>query len=158
MADRRHQWAQNMQPRPLTSAHLSTTTFAVYYPSHQLCLIESGDNGHRLHHEEGGYKNRQSGKGDDIKASIPALLLHGCNLSLKETCQFTLTLGGLLIHTVEILLIRDATNYLNWNGIHNRKAPKKRKKKQSSMATPASKILHQLCLYLMQAHNTDPKY
>ena len=104
--------------------------------------------------EEGGTKISNQEKSDDIKASIPAVILHGCNLSLKETCQFTLTLGGLLIHTVKILLIRDATNYLNWNGIHNLKA--KRKKKQSSMATPASKILQQLCLYLMQAQHTIP--
>eukprot|EP00956_Cyclotella_meneghiniana_P023667 scaffold46524_cov44-Cyclotella_meneghiniana.AAC.7 len=55
----------------------------------------------------------QSGKGDDIKAFIPVLLFHVCSLSLKETCQFTSTMGGFLIHSVEILLIRDAKNYLN---------------------------------------------
>eukprot|EP00956_Cyclotella_meneghiniana_P031396 scaffold82298_cov45-Cyclotella_meneghiniana.AAC.16 len=46
-------------------------------------------------------------------------------------------MGGLLIHTVEILLIRDATNYIN-SGMAFIKALKKRKKKQSSMATPSS--------------------
>ena len=30
MANCRRQWAQNMHPRPLTSPHLSTATFAVY--------------------------------------------------------------------------------------------------------------------------------
>ena len=104
-----------------------------------------------------GYQNQQSGKGDDIKASIPALLLHGCNLSFKETCQFTLTLGGLLIHTVEILLVRDATNYLNPGMAFITTKIRRRGKRSNRLWLHQLPILKQLCLYLMQAHETDSK-
>ena len=108
--------------------------------------------------EEGGTKISNQEKAMISKPPFQLYyLLHGCNLSFKETCQFTLTLGGLLIHTVEILLVRDATNYLNPGMAFITTKIRRRGKRSNRLWLLQLPILKQLCLYLMQAHETDSK-